>query len=184
MANVLFISTAKLKAVTAIHENVTEDDLMPFVLQAQDIYIQELLGTSFYNSLKAAVVGSTLTTAEETLLDNYLSPTLANYSLYLALPSLNYKIKNKAVLNPSSEESLNTGLDEIKYLRQSVSDTAQFYAQRTIEYLKANDHEFPDYTNPDADYMQPNKRTQYSHGIYTPSNKGGCRYNGKTEIDL
>jgi len=176
MANVLFISEAKLKSVTAVHENVEADDLMPFVLQAQDIYIQELLGTSFYNSLKAAVSGSTLTAAETTLIDNYLSPTLANYSLYLALPTLNYKIKNKAVLNPTSEESISTTLEEIKYLRQAVEDTAQFYSQRTIDYLKANETSFPDYLNPDSDYMLPNKRTQYNHGIFIPTATGCSPY--------
>ncbi len=170
--NVLFISEGRLKAVTAIHDNVEPDDLVPYVVQAQDIYIQDILGTTMYNSLKTAVSASTLTAAEELLIDNYIAPTTANYALYLALPTLNYKVKNKSVLNPSSEESLNTGLDEIKYLRQSVEDTAQFYAQRTIEYLKANDQDFPDYRNPDSDYMLPNKRTQYQHGVFIPSAVG------------
>lgn len=172
MSNVLFISEARLKSLTAIHDNVTPSDLMPYVLQGQDIYIQDLLGTSFYNSLKTAVSASTLTAAEDTLIDDYLSPTLANYALYLAIPTLNYKFKNKAVLNPTSEESNSTTLEEIKYLRQSVQDAAQFYAERTIDYLKANDSEFPNYTNPDSDYMLPNKITQYNHGVYIPTRVG------------
>lgn len=182
--NVLFISEGRLKAVTAIHENVEPDDLVPFVVQAQDIYIQDILGTTMYNSLKTAVSASTLTAQEDVLIDNYIAPTTANYALYLALPTLNYKIANKSVLNPSSEESLNTGLDEIKYLRQSVQDTAQFYAQRTIEFLKANDQDFPDYTNPDSDYMLPNKRTQYQHGVYIPSAVGCYNYGQDTEKPL
>lgn len=181
--NVLFISEGRLKAITAIDANVEPDDLVPYVVQAQDIYIQDLLGTKFYNSLKTAVSASTLTDAENVLIDNYIAPTTANYALYLALPTLNYKIKNKSVLNPSSEESLNTGLDEIKYLRQSVQDTAQFYAERTIDYLKANDEQFPDYVNPDSDYMLPNKRTQYNHGVYIPG-MGGCVNRDDNEIEL
>jgi len=175
MANVLFISEQRLKSLTAIHDNVEPDDLMPYVVQAQDIFIQELCGTTFYNHLKDAIVAGTLTAAETTLIDNYIAPTTANYSLYLALPTLNYKVKNKSVLNPSAEEAQNTGLDEIKYLRESVKDTAQFYAQRTIEYLCANDSEFPDYRNPNSDYMLPNKKTQYNSGIYIPSSNYGCR---------
>ena len=94
MANVLFISEARLKSLTAIHDNVEPNDLMPFVLQAQDIYVQDVLGTKFYNSLKTAVSGTTLTTEEEALINDYISPALANYSLYLAIPTLNYKFKN------------------------------------------------------------------------------------------
>ncbi len=181
--NVLFISEGRLKAITAIDDNVEPDDLVPYVVQAQDIYIQDILGTTMYNSLKTAVSASTLTDAETVLIDNYIAPTAANYALYLALPTLNYKIKNKSVLNPSSEESDNTTLDEIKYLRQSVEDTAQFYAQRTIEYLNANDTEFPDYVNPDSDYMLPNKRSQYNHGIFLPTGLG-CVNRDDNEIEL
>lgn len=174
MANVLFISEQRLKSLTAIHDNVEPNDLMPYVVQAQDIYIQEICGTTFYNHLKDAIVAASLTTAESTLIDDYIAPTTANYALYLALPTLNYKVKNKSVLNPSAEEAVNSGLDEIKFLRDSVKDTAQFYAQRTIEYLKANDSNFADYRNPDSDYMLPNKRTQYNAGVFIPSSNSGC----------
>lgn len=184
MANVLFISEAKLKSVTAIHENVEPDDLMPYVVQAQDIYVQDILGTKFYNNLKTAVSGSTLTAAETTLIDNYLSPMLANYALYLALPTLNYKMKNKAVLNPTSEESNSTTLDEIKYLRQAVQDTAQFYQQRTLDYLRDNPNSFPDYMNPGTDGMMPNHKNAYTHGIFIPKMGNNCGYGQDTEIEL
>ena len=172
MANVLFISEARLKALTAVHDNVQPNDIMPFVLQSQDIYIQDILGTNLYNDLKTAVSASTTTAAEQTLINDYLSPTLANYAIYLALPSLNYKVKNKAVLNPTSEESTSTTLDEIKYLRGTVLDTAQFYAERTKDYLRDNNASFPAYNNWDGHQMPPNKTIQYDHGIYIPRGRG------------
>lgn len=176
MAQVLFISEQRLKSLTAIHDNVEPDDLMPYVVQAQDVYLQDILGTTFYNHLKDQIVGGSLTSAETTLIDDYLANTAANYALYMALPTLNYKFKNKAVLSPSAEEAVNVGLDELKYLRDSVLDTAQFYAQRAVEYLCNNSTEFPTYQSPDSDDgMLPNKNTQYNAGIYTPtSNRGGC----------
>ena len=172
MSNVLFISESRLKSVTSVHENLEPDDLMPFVLQAQDTYIQELLGTKFYQSLKNSVTGATLTAAETTLLDDYISPTLAHYSVYLALPSLNYKIKNKSVLNPSSETSENTTLEELKYLRGTVKDTAEFYRERTREYLRDNQENFNDYINPGVDGMMPDKFNNYSSGIVIPRRVG------------
>ena len=63
MAQVLFISEARLKSLTAIHDNVEPDDLMPYVVQAQDVYIQDILGTTLYNHLKDAIVANTLTSA-------------------------------------------------------------------------------------------------------------------------
>lgn len=171
MAYVLFISEQRLKKITAIHDNVEPDDITPFVVQAQDIYIQDILGTKFYNSLKDGIVAGTLTTPETTLIDDYIAPCTANWALYLALPTLNFKIKNKAVMTPTSEESTSNGLDEIKYLRDATKDSAQFYGQRVVEYLNDNVGDFPDYSNPGVDGMMPSHRNQYEHGIYIPSSR-------------
>ena len=183
MANVLFISEARLKSLTAVHDNVEPNDLMPYVLQAQDIYVQDILGTKFYNSLKAAVAGTSLTTPETTLINDYISPALANYALYLAIPTLNYKFRNKSILNPSSEESLNTGFDEMKYLRENVLDTAQFYMTRTQEYICDNSTDFPDYTSPGSDGMMPNPRSPYNSGIVMPYSNG-CHCVGECECTI
>jgi len=173
MSNVLFISEARLKRLTAVHDNVEPQELTPFVVQAQDIYIQEILGTYFYQSLKDKITNDTISGYYQTLLNDYIAPTLANYAVYLAFPSLNYKIKNKAVLTPTSEESQSTDLSSLKYVRGSVQDTAQFYAQRTREYLRDNQEQFPEYLNPGTDGMMPNKNNPYFHGIYIPK-KYGC----------
>ena len=157
--NALFISEARLKSLTAVHENVEPDDLMPYVVQAQDIYLQDVLGTKLFNSLKALIVaGTALNAYQLTLIEDYISPTIANYSL-----------------NPSSEESLNTGFSEMKYLRESVLDTAQFYMTRTQEYLCDNSSQFPDFTQPGNDGMMPNPRSPYNSGIVMPHSTGcGC----------
>ena len=138
MSYVLFISESRLKSLTAVHDNVEPQEITPFVQQAQDIYIQEILGTYFYQTLKDKIINDTVSGYYKTLLDDYIAPTLANYAVYLAFPSLNYKIKNKAVMTPTSEESTTTDLSSLKYVRGSVQDTAQFYSERTREYLRDN----------------------------------------------
>jgi len=174
MAYTIFISESRLKRLTAVHENLEPDELTPFVIQAQDVYVQELLGTKFYNSLKNKVISGTTTTQEKTLLNDYIAPCLANYAVYLALPSFNYKMKNKSVLNPSAEEAQNTGLSELKYLRESVKNTADFYRERSREFLRDNESDFPDYINSGVDGMQPNRRNAYSSGIVIPNATYGC----------
>lgn len=170
MAYVLMISESRLKKITSIDENVEPDDLVPFITQAQDLKIQSVLGTYFFNNLKDSIADGTLTDAERTLLNDYIAPLIANYATYLALPSLNYKIKNKSVLNPSSEEAVNTALDELKYLRESYKSTAEFYEARLLDYLCDFSDLFPDYTNPDGNGMNPATNRKSTGGIYTPIN--------------
>ena len=167
------ISEARLKKITSIDDNVEPDDLVPFITQAQDLKIQSVLGTYFYNNLKDDIANGSVSDDDRTLLNDYIAPLLANYALYLALPSLNFKVKNKAVLNPTSEESNSTGLDELKYLRQSVRDTAEFYEQRLLDYLCDFATLFPDYVNPDGYGMKPEHVKKSTGGIYTP--KTGAR---------
>jgi len=178
MSYVLFISSARLKKLSGIYENFYDDLIAPFTLQAQDIYVQEKLGTSFYNALKLKVSGGTTTSLEQDLLNNYIAPMLANYAVWLALPSIHYRIKNKSVLVGTSEEAQTADLNEIKYLRASILDVAQFYGERMREFLVDNESSFPTYVNYDENYMAPNKRNTYSQGLYIPKDYG-CGLNKK-----
>lgn len=183
MANVLFISEQKLKAVTALHENVEPQDILPMVQQAQDIYVQSLMGTTWYNGLKSRIVASTITSDEETFLDDYVATMLANYALYMAIPTLAYKIFNKSVMQPTSEESTPATLEQIKYVSDSVHNTAEFYRQRALEYLKQNQTLFPEYINPDSnDGMVPDKYMDYYGGLVIPK-PFGCGYYGEENQD-
>jgi hypothetical protein len=183
MANVLFISEGRLKKLTSIHENVEPQDLMPHVLEAQDIHIQSLLGSKYYNTLKTRIDAGTLIPADETLLDDYIAPTLANYAVYQALPSLTYKIFNKSLMQPESETAISASLDQMKYMRQSILDTAEFYRERTREYLRDNISDYPEYSNPGPDGMYPDKQQDYFHGIVLPKREGCGYYGDPSELN-
>lgn len=174
MSYTIFISEERLKKLTAVHANMEPDEVMPFVLQAQDIYVQELLGTKYYNYLKENIPLYNLSVYDYDLLNLYIAPMLANYAVYMALPSFNYKMKNKAVLNPSAEEAQNVDLTELKYLRGTIKDAAEFYRERAREFLIDNESEFPDYVNFGVDGMAPNKLNDYRSNIVIPRPYGTC----------
>ena len=84
------------------------------------------------------------------------------------MPSLKYKMVEKGILNGTSEETSPTTLDEMKYLRESTLDTAEFYNNRMLEFLRQNPGMFPLYTNPTPkDGMRPDKQTPYFSGLQT-----------------
>lgn len=168
--NALFVSESKLKTFTAIHASVSPTDLMPFVIQAQDLILQELLGSTFYRQLQNQIVNNTVTAANRTILDDYISPMLCNYAMTFALPSLTFKVYQKSVLKPSSESSQNIGLDELKFLIQQAKDVAENYAKQLQTYLKNNISLYPAYQNYIlSDGIAPNKKSPYFCGIQTNS---------------
>lgn len=182
---VLLVSEQRLKQWTSLDNNTRDEEITPSILDAQNVYIQQTLGTPLFNRLKDGILNNTLNADEITLLNEYIAPALMQYALYLILPNIKYKIVEKGILNGTSEETQPTTLDELKYLRQSILDLAQFYDTRLREYLcDVPSSTFPLYTNPTAkDGMLPDKRTAYNSGLVTnfrrydkyPYNTNNCQ---------
>ena len=177
MATALFVTEEKLKSFTGIDENVDPVMLYPFVLQAQDFWIQQTCGTKLYDKLKELVVafvstGTPIPAVYKTLLDDYIAPTVVHYAYYQALPQIKYRTTNKGVNSGTSEVSSTISLEELQYLRNSIFDSAKFYNERLRDYLVAYQADYPEYqsyTNKDG--MAPNRGTSYYTGLAIPNRK-------------
>ena len=167
MANetVLLVSEQRMKQWTSLDNNIRIDVLTPSILNAQEIYIQDTLGTNFFDRLKAGVKANDLTADESTFLRDYVGPTLMQYALYLLLPNLKYKMVEKGILNGTSEETQPTTLQELQYLRESSMETAQFYDQRMKEFLIQNPGMFIQWLTWNNNGMPRNPQTSYFSGL-------------------
>jgi hypothetical protein len=166
MSYVLFISEQKLKDSTAINLNVDVNILLPYVLQAQTLYIEPKLGTQLYEHIKgliqAGTIGNVGNAAYKTLLDDYISFVLVNYSFYHAIPYLRFKVENGNIYSKTSETGTALTTEESQSLREEISNTAQYYTERLIEYIRNNTSDFPEYsTNSGAD-VNPDKNAYYN----------------------
>ena len=94
MAYVLFISEDKLKDSTAINMNVDVEFLLPFVRQAQKLYVETKLGTDLTQKLKDEITAGTLAGDYKTLVDTYIGDMLPNMAFYHAIPFLRFKVVN------------------------------------------------------------------------------------------
>ena len=72
----LFVSEEKLKYFTSVNQNVSPNDLVPYILQAQDIYLQNVLGATYYQSLKSNILAGTISGPDQYLMDNYIGSAL------------------------------------------------------------------------------------------------------------
>lgn len=164
---VLLVSEQRMKQWTALDNNIRIDVLTPSILNAQNVYTQQILGTRFYDRLREGVMNNDLTANESAFLKDYVGPALMQYALYLVLPSLKYKLVEKGIVSGTSEETAATTLDDMKYLRQSAMELAQFYDERMVDYLRDNPGMFPEYTNPGTDGMMPDKGSAYQNQLVT-----------------
>lgn len=168
--NVLFISEEKLKSYTSIHESVSPEDLTAYVLQAQDIYLMNYLGMTFYKQLKDQILAGAISIPNKTLLDNFIGPILVNYAMYHALPFLKYKIFNKSILSPNQENASSIELNELKFLQAQVKEVAESYVDQMQVYLVNNLSQYPAYASYSTqDGQAPDRKTPYFSGLQTNS---------------
>lgn len=168
--NVLFISEEKLKSYTSIHESVSPEDLTPYVLQAQDIYLMNYLGMPFYRQLKDQILAGQISIPNQFLLNNYIGQILVNYAMYHAMPFLKYKIFNKSILSPDAEHSGSIDLNELKFLQNEVKMVAESYVDQMQIFLSNNLGDYPAYANSNSREGQaPDTKTPYFSGLQTNS---------------
>jgi len=166
MGYVLFISEAKLKDSTAINLNVDVELLLPYVRQAQKLYVETKLGTDLTQKLKdlitAGTIGDVGNEAYKTLVDDYIGDMLPNWAFYHAVPFLRFKIENGNIYSKTSETGAALSTEEAQHLREEVRNTAEYYTERMIDYVCNNTSSFPEYsTNSGAD-VNPDQNAYYN----------------------
>ena len=125
MAFGLFISRNDIIKTTPLQGAIDADKLLPFIKTAQPKYIENLLGTVFYNKLQNDVESQTpFTGYYETLMVDYVKPTLIWYSCVEYIPFSGVQFKSEGAVKHKSEQSEAVSKSEIDYLIQKAQDNA------------------------------------------------------------
>ena len=166
MAYVLFISESKLKDSTAINLNVDTEILLPYVLQAQRIYIETKLGTTLYEKLESLITAGTIgnvgNEAYKTLVDEYIGDCLPSWAFHMCIPYLRFKTENGNIYSKTSETGTALSTEEAQHLREEVRNNAEYFTERMIKYITNNITLFPEYnTNSGAD-ISPDQNAYYN----------------------
>ena len=166
MAYVLFISEAKLKDSTAINLNVDPEILLPYVLQAQRIYIETKLGTTLYEKLESLITAGTIgnvgNEAYKTLVDEYIGDCLPSWAFHMCIPYLRFKTENGNIYSKTSETGTALSTEADQHLREEVRNNAEYFTERMIKYITNNITLFPEYnTNSGAD-ISPDQNAYYN----------------------
>jgi hypothetical protein len=166
MSYVLFISEQKLKDSTAINLNVDVDLLLPYVRQSQKLYVEAKLGTKLTQKLKDLITAGTLgnagNEAYKTLVDDYIGDMLPNWAFYHAVPFLRFKIENGNIYSKTSETGTSLTTEEAQHLREEVRNTAEYYTERMIDYVRNNIGSFPEYNQNSGADVNPDPNAYYN----------------------
>lgn len=161
MAQALFVTRKDVVKFTALNGNVDTDKFIQYVKIAQDIHIQNYIGTDLYDKIQADIVASTLTGDYLSLVTDYIKPMLIHWAMVEYLPFAAYNIANKGVFKHSSENAENASKEEVDFLMEKERDTAQYYTDRMIRHLSFNNSKYPEYNSNNNEDVHPDKDASF-----------------------
>lgn len=162
MAEALLISRQDVVKFTAMNGNVDTDNFIQYVKIAQDIHIQNYLGTDLLQKIQTDIINSSLSGDYLALLVTYVKPMLIHWAMVEYLPFAAYTIANKGVYKHNSENSTNVEKNEIDFLIEKERSIAQHYTERFIEHISFNNDKFPEYNSNSNGDMYPDTNNNYT----------------------
>ena len=161
MAEALLITRKDVVKFTAMNGNVDTDKFIQYVKIAQDIHIQNYLGTDLFEAIQTKITGSTLTGSYLTLVNEWVKPCLIHWAMVEYLPFAAYSISNKGVFKHGSENAENVSKEEVDFLMEKERDTAQYYTDRLINHLSFNSSTYPEYNSNNNEDVSPDKDASF-----------------------
>ena len=136
--------------------------MIQFVKVAQQIDIQNLLGTDLYNKISEDIIADSLSGDYLTLVNTYVQPALIWFAQMNYIPFAAYTITNKSVLKHSSETAQNVDKNEVDYLVSKAREYANYYSTRLVDYLCFNNNLFPEYLSNTNEDISPDTDTTFN----------------------
>lgn len=144
--DVLLISEDFIKSTTNISDNIAGDYLLPSIKLAQDIELEETVGTHLLQKLQVLVFDNNIGNEENVmyklLLDKYIQPYLAYATIQHLTPTIAYKLANQGVIRTDDEKSYNVTTNEVDKVSEHYKHLANVYKKRLQLFLIANYNDF------------------------------------------
>ena len=157
MATVLFIKRSDIVKNSIIDGSVDTDKFIYFIKIAQEMHIQNYIGTKLYDKITNDISSGTLAGNYLNIVNEYIQPMLIHYAMVDYMPFASFELKNGGLVKHSAESSENATKEEVDFLVQKHRNFADFYTRRFIDYMSFNSNLIPEYNQNQNEDMYPEK---------------------------
>ncbi len=165
-ATPLFINRTDLVRNSIIDGNVDTDKFVQFIKLAQEIHVQQYMGTELYTEIGGLISDGTIDDGGnakfKTLLNDYIAPMLIWFAQVDYIPFAAYQIRNGGVFKHSSETAETVSKGEVDYLVEKARTNAEWYTRRFIDYMAFNQSSFPTYTSNSNNDLSPSQDATFN----------------------
>lgn len=160
---ILIISPAYAKENTVLHYNIDDGYLKPLIDSIQNTFVRPILGSALFDEVLAQIKAGTVSTANETLIKDYIRDALKWEVCHKFTRIGTYKLRNKGAGTKSGDGFTPLGESELVSAKNIFKDNADFYRRKLKLYLQQNGTDYPLYSTPPSgmDVVHPEKDIQW-----------------------
>jgi len=135
------ISIEYLKASSLVDWNVTPEKILPYIIEAQELKLEPLIGTKLYRKLQE----NSLTFEYELLLDKYVMKYLLHQALSSYLKVAAYNVQQGGIYRHNPTDADPVEHFEISLLVKNEQYKSDEYSKRMVNFLKKYPTYYPEY---------------------------------------
>lgn len=181
MVNILLISEDFLKTNSGLNDNMFGKSLLPAIREAQDIYLQQIIGSTLYNKVLELVdsetIGDDANALYKELLDNYIRSYLLYQTIVQVIPVTNVKLSNYGTTLSQDQYLVNLSQGEAELIEKHYQNLSDFYARRLQEFI-LNHCEELDVDACACEGIRANLRNAATCGVFLGGARGRRIVNG------
>lgn len=183
MTNILFVSEDYVKSNSNLNDNVFGKNLLPAIREAQDVYLQQIIGTTLYEKILQLVDDGTIGDNENALykdlLDNQIRPYLLYQALVQLIPVINAKLVNFGTTQSNDEHLVNLSQGDVVVLTGHYQNMADHYCLMLQNYILNHCEDFKLDTC-QCNAIKANLHSAATCGVWLGGQRGRRIINGPT----
>lgn len=172
---ILLTSEDYIKTNSNLNDNFWGKNLLPAMREAQDIALQQIIGTCLYNKLMDLVDTGDIVLPEyeyyKQLLDDKIQLFLVYQTIVCAIPASSPKLSNFGTSISNDEHLIGLSKNDVELIGNYYQDKADFYCKRIQNWLKSNREQFPELDCACDGDIKPNLNSAAGSSIFL----GGIR---------
>lgn len=151
---IMLTSPSEVKGASYLGDNFDEQLLGKAIREAQEIHLQSIIGTALLDKIKTLIeneldgkpdkISDSGNTVYKVLLDDYISPYLAEKTQSVVVLPTTLKTRNMGLVKNSDENANAQSTDDIYRAQRRYNTTADRYATQISMYLCKHRAELPE----------------------------------------
>ena len=156
----LIVTSDDLKAASLLDFNIDEEKIIPYIIEAQDLYLEPLIGTSFVKALK----DPDRTWIYDYLVTEYITPVLIHWALGIYIKKAPFQVAEGGVFKHFSSDSETATNTEVRLIVKEEHDKAETYGKRLVNYLDVYRVHYPEWTATQSEGVKQKQEITYLGG--------------------